>query len=82
MSNPQLLEDREEPNKFYFKHRRLCSDCDDYVLGYSPDDDIWAIVNKEDSADFKTQFTQEEVKELTKKTDIVLRGYEVIKAEE
>lgn len=75
------LKDREKPNKYYLKHRFLYPDSYECFLNYSLYDDNLVLASKNESADYKTQFTQEEVDEIKKKFDTDLKDFEIIEVE-
>ncbi|WP_277220693.1 hypothetical protein [Peptoniphilus vaginalis] len=76
------LEERQEENKYYLKHRFLSDGCGECFLNYDLVSDDWRLNNKTPSIGYKTQFTQEEIDEIKGKYKTTLDDFEQIEVEE
>lgn len=77
------VEEREEPKKYYLKHKWLTDNGGSYnCLNFYVDENKYSIESDSDMYGFKTQFTQTEIDEIKKRFNTSLEDFEIIEVEE
>ena len=77
------IEDREEPQKFYLKHKWLKNENYSYLnLNTRCEKTVPTLCVKLNSDNFKTQFTQKEIEEIKERFNTSLDDFEQIPVEE
>ena len=71
------LEDREEEKKYYLKHKWISYSGRQY-LNLNTDKNKYDINSKSNSAEFKTQFTLEEINKIKEKFNTDLSDFEIV----
>lgn len=77
------IEEREEPKKYYLKHKWLTNNGGSYnCLNFYADENQYLIESGTTMCGFKTKFTLEEIEELKKKLNTDLKDFEIVEVQE
>lgn len=80
------IEDREEENKYYLKHKFLISSTEgaryeDSFLNYNTRNNEMYLSDKMPVGDIRTKFTLKEIEEIKEKFDTDLKDFELVEVE-
>ncbi len=77
------IEEREEPKKYYLKHKWLTNNGGSYnCLNFYVDENKYLIESGTTMCGYKTQFTQAEIDNIKEKFNTDLEDFELIEVEE
>lgn len=77
------IEEREEPKKYYLKHKWLTNNGGSYnCLNFYVDENKYSIESDSDMYGFKTQFTQAEIDKIKEKFNTDLKDFEIVEVQE
>src|SRR5699024_380279 len=72
------IEEREEPKKYYLRHRWLKNKCKEQYLNIDKIYDSYFLLGNANTELYKTQFTEKEIEELKDKLDTDLADFEEV----
>ena len=76
------VDERDEPKKYYLRHRWLKNKCKEQYLNIDKIYDSYFLLGNANTELYKTQFTEKEIEELKDKLDTDLADFEEVEVEE